>query len=179
MSGCLYPRDNSSNLPWEAKENKLEGKTVFLNHKSQIHKNRINWRIFGFQVTIFFCSFFLMEINFLVMLHQYLPITRAGGRSWTTGALYPRNLCHIQPHLTISQDFSAAASGASAAVSSVLGAGRRSMFWLRQVDGGWEEGAWPVAALNDVQVWKWKCDQVESQPHNWPRTVECGGYHTS
>ena len=30
---------------------------------------------------VFFCSFFQTEINYLVSLHQYLPITRAGGRS--------------------------------------------------------------------------------------------------
>ena len=103
-----------------------------------------------------------MEINFLVMLHQYLPITRAGGRELqelynpetsATFSLISRPLfddflqraCHC------------AAGGGSAAVSSVLGAGQELVLmaaggWRT---GGWEEGAlpasvtqWPVAALN-------------------------------
>ena len=85
MSGCLHPRAPATYPDRHRLRRRIwniEGKTGFINPKNQVHKNVINWKIFGFQVIIFCCSFFLREINVPVSLHQHLSIARAGGRSW-------------------------------------------------------------------------------------------------
>ena len=75
MSGCLHPRAPTSYPDRHRLRRRIwniEGKTGFINPKNQVHKNVINWKIFGFQVIIFCCSFFLRVINVPVSLQQHL-----------------------------------------------------------------------------------------------------------
>ena len=83
MSGCLHPRAPTTYPDRHRLRRRIwniEGKTGFINPKNQVHKNVINWKIFGFQVIIFCCSFFMREINVSVFLHPYLSIARESGR---------------------------------------------------------------------------------------------------